>query len=109
MSNIREANMIDYSHPLFVACFSITILGGISLIVLSILTLKKRSIKMNDMRPIEILFNALIACGSRPEKVRIKDKEFIINNVVVYEFDNLTGKLLRTLVRKNKRIITVDI
>ena len=64
---------------------------------------------MNDMKAPDVLYNAFIACGLKPDRKLDMNYEYIIHGVFVYVFDIKTGKHVETCVKKNKKVNVIEI
>lgn len=64
---------------------------------------------MNDMKPSEVLYNAFIACGMKPERETKDGYDYIIHDVFVYVFDKSTGKHIETCVKKHYAVNVIKI
>lgn len=64
---------------------------------------------MNDMKPAEVLYNAFLACGIKPEREIVGDFEYIIHDVFVYVFVKNTGRYIETAIKKHHEASVIHI
>lgn len=56
---------------------------------------------MNDMSKPDVLYNALVACGMKPEREMDANYEYVIHDVFVHVFRKGTGDYIDTAVKKH--------